>query len=622
MNTPKMRRLVGALAVSALVLAACGGGDETEPAESETSAEAATGEATGDATPADDSSSSEAATEESTGEAAPADGYDWKDVRRRQAVSMAINKQEIVDVIFQGSRAPGDDFWPATFPGYRGGDFCPNLQYNPEEAAKLWEEAGGDQGPITFWFNAGAGHDEWVQAVANQLQNTLGVSEVAFESLQFGDYLDALDRGEVNGPFRLGWLMDYPSPGNFLGPIHATAGSSNSTGFTNESFDEAVAAGDSKPLEEAIPDYQAAGDVLCEEVPIVPMFFGLLQAVYSENVDNVSFDPFQALNTTEVTDVDGDGSVSMYICEPQTSLWGSMTNETCGSEVVNGLFAGLWSLDKDSGEIVYDKVAEGFESNEDSTEFTITLKDGWTFHDGTPVTASSFVDAWNWASYAPNAAQNNYFFSLPQFEGYADVSTCGTREATQEDVDAEAAAEVGEEVSDCENQPPSTEEVSGIEAVDDQTIKLTLDAPFPQLPLVLLYNAFDPLPESFFAAADEGQEALTAWGEAPVGNGPFMIPEGGGWEHDVQVATEAYPDYGGEQGAQIDALVYKIYAEDTTAYNDLRSGGLDIMDTVPLAEISNAKGEFGDRYIEEETSSFNYLGFPIDLELAAEWASS
>ncbi|HKJ56521.1 MAG TPA: ABC transporter substrate-binding protein, partial [Nitriliruptoraceae bacterium] len=583
MNTPKLRRIVGAVAVSALVLAACSSGDD-EPTTDETaeatdaSTDASTEEATGDAT-------EEMTSDESTEAAGSADEYDWSDVRRRQAVSMAINRQEIVDVIFQGSRAPGDDFWPNTFAGYRGGDFCPNLQYNPEEAAALWEEAGGNAGPVTFWFNSGSGHEEWVEAVANQIQANLGVEEVAFESLPFGEYLDKLDAAEVNGPYRLGWLMDYPSPGNFLGPIHGTMGSSNTTGFSNEAFDEAYRAGDALPLEEAIPDYQAAGDILCEEVPIAPMFFGLLQAVYSENVDNVSFDPFQALNVTEVTDVDGDGAVTVYIQEPQTSLVGQMTNETGGSEVVNGLSAGLFNLDGDSGELVFDSVAESIET-EDDQNWTITLNEGWTFHDGTPVTAQSFVDAWNWLAYAPNAANNSYFASVPGFVGYDDVSACGVREATQEDVDAEAAAEVGEELPDCENQPPATDSMSGLTAVDDTTIEVELDAPFAQLPLVLLYNAFDPQPQAFFDASDEGLEALSAYGEAPIGNGPFMFPEGGAWDHNVEVALVAYPEYGGE-GPQVDALTYKIYAEDTTAYNDLRSGALDVMDTVPLAEITN-----------------------------------
>jgi len=135
----------------------------------------------------------------------------------------------------------------------------------------------------------------------------------------------------------------------------------------------------------------------------------------------------------------------------------------------------------------------------------------------------------------------------------------------------------------------------------------------------LLYNAFAPLPTVFFEATEAGPDALNAWGEAPVGNGPFMIPEGGaGWEHDVQVVTEAYPDYAGDP-PQVDGITYSIYAEDTTGYNDILSGALDVMDQVPLANALTAPEEFGDRYIEEATSSFNYLGFPIDLELASSW---
>lgn len=609
MKTPKLRRLVGAVAVSALVLAACSGGDDDTTTTDDTATEA-----DGTMAPTGEMTSDSGATD-----AVAASEYDWSDVRRRQAVSMAINRQEIVDVIFQGSRAVGDDFWPNTFAGYRGGDFCPNLQFNPEAAKALWDEAGGNAGPVTFWFNSGSGHEDWVEAVSNQIQANLGVEEVAFEALPFGEYLNKLDAAEVNGPYRLGWLMDYPSPGNFLGPIHGTKGSSNTTGFSNEEFDAAVAEGDALPLEESIDAYQRAGDILCDQVPIAPMFYGLLTAPYSENVDNVSFDAFQALNVTEITDVDGDGAVSMYICEPQNSLFGPMTNETCGSEVVNGLSAGLFGLDKDTGDLVYDSVASSIESDDD-TSWTITLNEGWTFHDGTPVTAQSFVDSWNWLAYASNAATNSYFASLPGFVGYDEVSTCGVREATQEDVDAEAATEVGEELPDCAGSPPATDTMTGLTAVDDTTIQVELAAPFAQLPLVLLYNAFDPQPESFFAASDEGLEALAAWGEAPVGNGPFMFPEGGAWDHNVEIALVAYPDYGGE-GPLVDAITYKIYSEDTTGYNDLRSGSLDVMDSVPLAEITNAQAEFGDRYIEEATSSFNYLGFPIDLELVAEWNS-
>ncbi len=47
-------------------------------------------------------------------------------------------------------------------------------------------------------------------------------------------------------------------------------------------------------------------------------------------------------------------------------------------------------------------MAESIESD-DATTWTVTLKDGWTFHDGTPVTAQSFVDAWNYTALSTNA---------------------------------------------------------------------------------------------------------------------------------------------------------------------------------------------------------------------------
>lgn len=565
MHVSKKLRVFSAVAALALVATAC---DSDDPG----------GEPTGtDGSPA------------ASGE------YNWADPNLRKAFSMAINRQEIADVVFQGARAPGDDWWPNTFPGYRGAGSCENLEYNPEEAKALFDETGGDKGPVTITFNTGGGHEEWTEAAANMLKENLGIAEINFEPLEFADMLDRLDQATVTGPFRLGWLMDYPSPGNFLGPLHQTEGSSNHTGYSNPEFDALVEAGDSKQLEDAIPDYQAAADILCEDIPFAPIFFGRNQVVWSENVDNVSHDAFQRLNVTEVTDTAGDGDVSVYICEPQNGLFGQMSNETCGSEAINSLFTGLYSLDKESGELVFDGVAESITPNDDGTQFTIELKDGWTFHNGEPVTAQSFVDAWNWLALGANAAQNQYFISILGITGYAEMNP------PDEDEDGEPDFE-------------AATELEGLTAVDDSTIELNLDAPFPQLPLVLLYDAFNPLPSSFY-------DDPVAFGEAPIGNGPFMMDpdvNGGAWEHDVQIATTAYPDYAGE-APQVDSITYKIYSSDTVGYADVQGNNLDVIDHIPTAELGTFKTTFADRFIEEATSSFTYLGFPIDLELAASW---
>ena len=125
----------------------------------------------------------------------------------------------------------------------------------------------------------------------------------------------------------------------------------------------------------------------------------------------------------------------------------------------------------------YTGVAESIES-EDATTWTVTLKDGWTFHDGTPVTAESFVNAWNYTALSTNAQGGSYFFANDR----GLRRPAGARPTTP---------------ATSSRRPPPTE-MSGLEVVDDTTFTVTLSAPFAQFPVTVGYNAFYPLPESFF----------------------------------------------------------------------------------------------------------------------------
>ncbi len=80
------------------------------------------------------------------------------------------------------------------------------------------------------------------------------------------------------------------------------------------------------------------------------------------------------------------GTFSMYIGEPQNPLVPGNTTESEGDQVVNSLWTGLVGFSAE-GELEYSGVAESIESD-DNTTWTVTLKDGWTFHDGTPVDAA------------------------------------------------------------------------------------------------------------------------------------------------------------------------------------------------------------------------------------------
>ena len=149
--------------------------------------------------------------------------------------------------------------------------------------------------------------------------------------------------------------------------------------------------------------------------------------------------------------------VSIAIGEPAAPLVPGNTVEEYGTQVLESLWTGLVEYDAD-GEVSYTGVAESVES-EDAVTWTVTLRDGWTFHDGSAVTAASFVDAWNHTAYSPNAQAGSYFFA--NVEGYADLQA--------------PADDEGEPTGD-----PAATELSGLEVVDEETFTVTLSAPFAQ----------------------------------------------------------------------------------------------------------------------------------------------
>jgi oligopeptide transport system substrate-binding protein len=264
---------------------------------------------------------------------------------------------------------------------------------------------------------------------------------------------------------------------------------------------------------------------------------------------------------------DGDaaatgGKVSVYNCKPQNPLIPTNTNETCGGNVVDALFTGLVNYDPDTANPV-NAVAASLESA-DNQKWTITLNSGWTFHDGSPVTAKSFVDAWNWGAYGPNAQQNSYFFDAVGIDGYADV---------------QGEDKNGDETI-TEDEAPITE-MKGLTVVDDLTFEVNLVAPSSVFPVAVGYTAFSPLPEAFFADPE-------AFGTTPVGNGPFRLVSGNG---DTGYTLAAFEGYKGPDKPKIAEVEFRSYQTPEAGYADLLAGNVDFMDQVPPAALTDGQYE-------------------------------
>ncbi|MGW0822219.1 peptide ABC transporter substrate-binding protein [Streptomyces sp. NPDC002845] len=271
---------------------------------------------------------------------------------------------------------------------------------------------------------------------------------------------------------------------------------------------------------------------------------------------------------SEGNDSDKSRYVSINVGEPQKGIIPSDTNESNGGYIVDALFAGLLTFDEKGG-IEYLN-AESI-TTEDSKTWTVKLKDGWTFHDGTPVTAQSYVDAWNWSAHIDNAQQNAFWFA--DIAGYEDVHPA--------EEDAKAKADT----------------MSGLKVVDDTTFTIETSSALPYYEYKLGYSTFAPLPEAFF-------DDPKAFGEKPVGNGPYEFEK---WDHDKLIQVKAYADYKGANKAQNAGVQYKAYSTPEAAYQDLLSGNLDIIDQVGATDLASYENDLGDRAIAKPYAAIQTL---------------
>lgn len=275
-------------------------------------------------------------------------------------------------------------------------------------------------------------------------------------------------------------------------------------------------------------------------------------------------------------------TISVYSTEPENPLVPGNTNEVGGGRVVDALFSYLVGYEAEDA-APYNDVAESIETT-DSQTYTITLKP-WTFHDGTPVTAASFVDSWNFTAYGPNAQQNSSFFS--QIQGFDQVNPT--------DPDGESGPQ--------EPPAPAAETMSGLRVIDDRTFEVALTEPFSVFPTILGYSAFAPLPPSFFT----DQAAFEA---APVGNGPFRFVDR---QPNANINVEAWPEFPGERRPSVGGVEFRSYASPEAGYADLVAGNLDYMEQLPPSALV---GRLYEQDLEGRNSNTTYLGmntiaFPV-----------
>lgn len=275
-------------------------------------------------------------------------------------------------------------------------------------------------------------------------------------------------------------------------------------------------------------------------------------------------------STEETPSGDPTAMISVNNTEPQNPLIPTNTNEVGGGLVLQSIFAGLVYYDAEGA--VHNDLAESIET-EDSQTYTIKIKPDQTFANGDPVDAESFVKAWNYGAALDNKQLSSYFFE--SIEGFSYE----------------------------ENVP----ELSGLEVVDDLTFTVKLKQPESDFPLRLGYTAFFPLPASAW-------DDLEAFGENPIGNGPYVFAEEGAWRHNESIELVKNEDYTGPREAQNGGIDMRLYASTEAAYADLQGGELDIIQEIPDTALQTFETDFPDRTVNQPAAANATITIPERLE--------
>jgi oligopeptide transport system substrate-binding protein len=269
--------------------------------------------------------------------------------------------------------------------------------------------------------------------------------------------------------------------------------------------------------------------------------------------------------TGAATPVPG-GTLKVYIGTP-AYIDPYNTQESEGTKVESQVFDSLTQVDPFDSKKVLPSAAESWTPNANGTVWTFNLNKNDKFSDGTPVTAKDFVYAWNrivnpktvnTATKKVDPSTINYHLS--SVKGFTEVS---------------------------EGKAPT---MSGVKAIDDYTLEVTLVEPFSDFEYVVSHPALAPVPQKLVEGGVDYNGTKVAFNDMPIGNGPFKLSEP--WKQGQYIKVVANPDYYGEKPllAGVDFMIFK---DPDTAYTEFEAGTLDFTQ-IGEGKIKAAVAKFGE----------------------------
>lgn len=257
------------------------------------------------------------------------------------------------------------------------------------------------------------------------------------------------------------------------------------------------------------------------------------------------------------------------------------------------LFRGLFQLDKDAKPTPAMAAELPTQQNggisADGKTWTIKLKPGLKFSDGSPLTAKDFEYSFL-RSMSPELA-GDYSYILTSLTNGTKYNESKATGAELEQIRASV----------------------GVKATDDTTLRLTFDQPDPTFLIKLsLWSGFPVKKDS---VDKDGEKAFTDGGKL-IGNGPYMLKE---WKAKEQITLVPNPNWALTPKPVLKEIRLRIIDDAERAYDAYRNNELDMLTQVPFSKLDaiKADSQIKTQYIQQKLPStrglhMNYKVKPLE----------
>ncbi len=196
----------------------------------------------------------------------------FDDVRVRRALTLAIDREQIVKNVTLGGEQPAYHLIPPNLLGFVSEN---SFREDVTEAKRLLAEAGYPDGrgfpPVELLYNTLEKHRVIAEAIQQMWRKNLGIDITLFNQ-EWKVYMDSqhtknfqLERG--------GWQADYVDPHVFL-DLWETDGGNNDTNWGNAEYDRLLHSALGAPNQAArFAIYQKMEKIFLDEMPVIPIFF-------------------------------------------------------------------------------------------------------------------------------------------------------------------------------------------------------------------------------------------------------------------------------------------------------------------------------------------------------------